>query len=128
MKVLVIAPHPDDETLGCGGTLFRHRHEGDELYWVIVTGIIFTRNWDCPIRKFGNCGCWCHRFRIGNAGKNERCIITSLTFSINYTIAHRMRQSNNRMVSCFTLQPLAILGADYSNLCCNIRSCGIYIF
>jgi N-acetylglucosamine malate deacetylase 1 len=37
-KVLVIAPHPDDETLGCGGTLFRHKQEGDELYWSIVTG------------------------------------------------------------------------------------------
>lgn len=37
MKVLVIAPHPDDETLGCGGTLLRHREENDELHWAIVT-------------------------------------------------------------------------------------------
>ncbi len=44
-KVLVIAPHPDDETLGCGGTLFRHKHEGDEIYWVIVTGINEENGW-----------------------------------------------------------------------------------
>ena len=37
MKVLAIAPHPDDETLGCGGTLLRHKAEGDELHWVVVT-------------------------------------------------------------------------------------------
>lgn len=36
---LVIAPHPDDETLGCGGTLLRARAEGDEIFWLIVTGI-----------------------------------------------------------------------------------------
>ena len=36
---LVIAPHPDDETLGCGGTLLRARAEGDEIYWLIVTGV-----------------------------------------------------------------------------------------
>jgi LmbE family N-acetylglucosaminyl deacetylase len=36
---LVIAPHPDDETLGCGGTLLRACAEGDEVYWLIVTGI-----------------------------------------------------------------------------------------
>lgn len=36
---IVIAPHPDDETLGCGGTLLRARDEGDEIYWLIVTGI-----------------------------------------------------------------------------------------
>ena len=36
---LVIAPHPDDETLGCGGTLLRARAKGDEIYWLIVTGI-----------------------------------------------------------------------------------------
>ena len=37
LKVLVIAVHPDDETLGCGGTLLRHRNEGDSIYWCIVT-------------------------------------------------------------------------------------------
>mgnify|MGYP006422666271 CR=1 FL=1 len=37
MKVMVIAPHPDDETLGCGGTLLRHANEGDTLHWLIVT-------------------------------------------------------------------------------------------
>jgi len=26
--VVVVVPHPDDETLGCGGTLLRHRAEG----------------------------------------------------------------------------------------------------
>jgi len=36
-KVLVIAVHPDDETLGCGGTLLKHKREGDEIYWLIVT-------------------------------------------------------------------------------------------
>ncbi len=37
LKVLVIAPHPDDETLGAGGTLLRHIAGGDEVYWCIVT-------------------------------------------------------------------------------------------
>ena len=37
MKVLAIAPHPDDETLGCGGSLLRHRADNDELHWLIVT-------------------------------------------------------------------------------------------
>ncbi|MED4780401.1 PIG-L family deacetylase [Brevibacillus choshinensis] len=38
-KVLVIAPHPDDETLGCGGTLLKHIANGDEVDWLIVTGM-----------------------------------------------------------------------------------------
>jgi LmbE family N-acetylglucosaminyl deacetylase len=37
MKVVVISPHPDDETLGAGGTLLRMRAEGHEIHWVIVT-------------------------------------------------------------------------------------------
>lgn len=36
-KVLVIAVHPDDETLGCGGTLFKHKENGDEIHWLICT-------------------------------------------------------------------------------------------
>ena len=36
-KVIVISPHPDDETLGCGGTLLKHISNGDQVSWVIVT-------------------------------------------------------------------------------------------
>lgn len=36
-KVLVVAVHPDDETLGCGGTLFKHKDCGDEIHWMIST-------------------------------------------------------------------------------------------
>ena len=39
MKVVVVAPHPDDETLGCGGALLRHAAEGDQISWLIVTGM-----------------------------------------------------------------------------------------
>ncbi len=35
--VLVIAPHPDDETLGCGGALLRHLREGDSVHWLLLT-------------------------------------------------------------------------------------------
>jgi LmbE family N-acetylglucosaminyl deacetylase len=36
-RVLVVAPHPDDETLGCGGTLLRMAEDGAQLAWLIVT-------------------------------------------------------------------------------------------
>ena len=44
-KILVIAPHPDDETLGCGGTLLRHKNSGDKIYWMIVTNIQTKNGW-----------------------------------------------------------------------------------
>ena len=37
MRVLAVSVHPDDETLGCGGTLLRHAAAGDELFWLVVT-------------------------------------------------------------------------------------------
>ncbi len=40
---LVIAPHPDDEVLGCGGAIIRHVHQGDVVRVVIVT------NGDIPV-------------------------------------------------------------------------------
>ncbi len=36
-KILVIAPHPDDEVLGCGGTIKKHINAGDEVFVCAVT-------------------------------------------------------------------------------------------
>lgn len=38
-KVLFVAVHPDDETLGCGGTILKHKNAGDEISWLILTSI-----------------------------------------------------------------------------------------
>ncbi|MEA3643247.1 MAG: PIG-L deacetylase family protein [Lamprobacter sp.] len=45
MKTLVIAPHPDDELLGCGGTLLRRSAEGGTVGWLLMTAITEQRGW-----------------------------------------------------------------------------------
>ena len=47
MKTIVIAPHPDDEVLGVGGTLMRRKAEGEKLAWLIVTEITAKAGWNC---------------------------------------------------------------------------------
>ena len=36
-KVFVVAAHPDDEVLGCGGTLLKHVYKGDKVYILFVS-------------------------------------------------------------------------------------------
>ena len=64
-KIIIVSAHPDDETLGAGGTLLRHKENGDKIYWIIVTNIfenqgfskekIFSRQQEIEkvCRKFG---------------------------------------------------------------------------
>lgn len=44
-RTLVVAPHPDDEILGCGGTLLRRIEEGGVVGWLIVTGMTVQAGW-----------------------------------------------------------------------------------
>ena len=45
MKTLVVAPHPDDELLGCGGLLLKRGEQGAEIGWLIITAISETNGW-----------------------------------------------------------------------------------
>ena len=45
-KILVLAVHPDDETLGCGGTLLKHKSNKEEIHWLIVTDIKESEGYD----------------------------------------------------------------------------------
>lgn len=38
-NVIVISAHPDDETLGVGGTILKHVANGDNVFWLIVTNV-----------------------------------------------------------------------------------------
>lgn len=45
MRILVVAPHPDDEVLGCGGTLLKKSSEGHIIGWLLVTTITDESGW-----------------------------------------------------------------------------------
>lgn len=38
-KILVVSPHPDDETLGAGGSLLKFKSQGSKIYWLNVTNM-----------------------------------------------------------------------------------------
>ncbi len=46
MNVLVIAPHMDDEVLGCGGTIARYVNEGHDVHVVFVAYRIYEHTFD----------------------------------------------------------------------------------
>lgn len=50
MKILIIAPHPDDEVLGCGGTIKKYTQAGNEVSLGIVTEA-YTPDWSKEFMK-----------------------------------------------------------------------------
>ncbi len=47
MNILVVAAHPDDEVLGCGGTIARHAADGDTVS-ILILGEGITSRYDKP--------------------------------------------------------------------------------
>ena len=44
-NILFIAPHLDDETIGCCGTIFRHKEEGDHTHCLLITKVKSNKIW-----------------------------------------------------------------------------------
>lgn len=44
LNILVIAAHPDDEVLGCGGTIVKHAGAGDNVWVLILSMGVTSRN------------------------------------------------------------------------------------
>lgn len=71
-SVLVVAPHPDDETLGCGGTLLRHVAAGDAVHWLVLAalpaagGTLPPGIFDKVAEAYGFAGV--HRLELPDAG------------------------------------------------------------
>lgn len=50
--VLVVSPHADDETLGCGGTILKLVEQGHQVHWLLVTGMTAEAGFsDSQIKK-----------------------------------------------------------------------------
>jgi len=49
MKILIVAPHMDDEVLGVGGTIAKHVDNGDEVRVVIVANRIYNHSLDLEL-------------------------------------------------------------------------------
>lgn len=50
-RVMIVAAHPDDEILGCGGTLIKHRENGDEIFILWLADGESSRGKQKNIRK-----------------------------------------------------------------------------
>lgn len=42
MNVLVVSPHPDDETLGAGGMILKLMAQGHHVFWMNVLGMLHS--------------------------------------------------------------------------------------
>lgn len=65
MNILVVSPHPDDETLGAGGTLLKLKKQGEKIFWLNITDMKIEDGWEAgkvrhrqeqieSVRKFYN--------------------------------------------------------------------------
>jgi len=94
-KILVVAPHPDDETLGCGGTLLRLAEQGASLGWLIVTGMTE---------------------RYSDAQRQERAnTITKVTAAYGFDSVYQLNQPTAELDGLPISQLIEAIGGAFEN-------------
>lgn len=95
--VLVIAAHPDDEVLGCGGTMARHADAGDAVHVVIMAEGVTSR--DRTRDRDRRC---VELSRLGSAAKKANDILGT-------TCLHLLDFPDNRMDSMSRLEIVKVV-------------------
>lgn len=79
--VLVVAAHPDDEILGCGGTIARHIKDGDKVHVLILAEGITSRATDGSQEKLAS---------LAQAAKRANEILGSTSLTLHNFPDNRM--------------------------------------
>lgn len=66
MNILVIAPHPDDEAIGCGGTICNHAARGDRV------AVVFLTSGELGLKKLSRDRAW--KIRESEAVKCQKIL------------------------------------------------------
>lgn len=118
MRVLCLAAHPDDETLGAGGTLLRHAADGDETFLAVAT-VAYEPRWPAATiaRKRAEC-----LAAAAELGVRDVRFFEYRTMHLNALPAIELSDAVNRLVQelrpdVVYAPPLDDLNRDHAALC-----------
>jgi N-acetylglucosamine malate deacetylase 1 len=103
-RLLVVAPHPDDETLGAGGTISKYAAQGHEVFVLMVSGhlppIYSRKDYEKTLNEA------CAAFKVLGVKKSEFLEIPATMIAkeplheFNGRIAYEVNKFNPHIVLC----------------------------
>ena len=83
--ILVVAAHPDDEVLGCGGSMAKHIMEGDEVHVLILAEGLTSRDETRNLSKTKN-----SLNKLGNSARQANKVLGSSSVTLHDFHDNRM--------------------------------------
>ncbi len=100
-KIFVVAAHPDDEVLGCGGTLLKHKKNGDKIFVLFISDGVSARYKNKKDSK------WLKEIKVRQAmaikvSKLAGFIIVDILNLINLELgSYSHTYISNKIIECF---------------------------